>query len=435
MRVDLKYGATGLSVDIPQTPGFIGTLDPTEPEPVANPSAVLDEFLLRPIDSEPLAATARGKKSACIVVSDVTRPVPNSLLLPPILKTLEAQGIERSKILILVATGMHRESTDEERVRLVGAEIARSYQVVDHQSKNRGDMVEVGKIGGTVPALVNHRYVQADLKILTGFIEPHLWAGFSGGRKSLLPGISSIDTLQHMHGPEMVSHPGCRFGQLRGNPFHDAGLEVMAFAGADFLVNVTLDKHKRVTGIFAGHPVKAHLQGCGFLSRHCLRHVEAPLDFIVTTNAGAPLDCNFYQTIKGIAGAVPVVKRGGDILIASQCAEGVGTPEFRQVLEMVMSPQEFLDRIMRKEFFIPDQWCAHEMYKILLERRVWVYSEGLSPEDLRRYHFLPAPSVEDGIRKLLESHGPEARWAVVPEGPMAILELGPTPRSIPTAAA
>jgi nickel-dependent lactate racemase len=358
-----------------------------------------------------------------VVISDVTRPVPNPLLLPPVLETLEAAGIPRDRILILVATGMHRASTEEERARLVGPEVAGRYPVVDHLSKARDEMVEVGRIGAGVSALVNRRYVEADCKVLTGFIEPHMWAGYSGGRKSILPGISSLETLQYMHGPEMVAHPGCAYGGLDGNPFHEAGLEVLGLAGADFLVNVTLDTRKRVTGVFSGHPVTAHLEGCAFLSRHCVRELEAPLDFIVTTNAGAPLDCNLYQTVKGITGAAPAVKAGGDILVASRCIEGAGSPEYRKILEMVDSPRAFLNRVMQKEFFIPDQWCAQETYQVLLERTVHVYTGGFTPEELERYHFRPVRDVGAGIRALLEKHGPGARWAVVPDGPMVILRV------------
>jgi nickel-dependent lactate racemase len=423
MLVTLKYGTEGLPVEIEETPGFVGVLAPSEAPPLEDPRGAVAASLAKPIACGPLAALARGRRSACVVISDVTRPVPNPVLLPPILEILEAAGVPRDRILILVATGMHRASTEEERARLVGPEVASRYAVVDHLSKAREEMVEVGRIGGAVPALVNRRYVEADCKVLTGFIEPHMWAGYSGGRKSVLPGISSIETLQYMHGPEMVAHPGCAYGRLDGNPFHEAGLEVLGLAGADFVVNVTLDTQKRVTGVFSGHPVTAHLEGCAFLSRHCVRELDAPLDFIVTTNAGAPLDCNLYQTVKGITGAAPAVKAGGDILVASRCVEGAGSPEYRKILEMVDSPRAFLNRVMQKEFFIPDQWCAQETYQVIVERTVHVYTEGFSPEELERFHFRPVRDVGAGIRALLGKHGPRARWAVVPDGPMVILRV------------
>lgn len=431
MKITLKYGSEGIPVDIEETPGLVGIIIPSEPAPVHDPATRIKESLQTPVGSRPLAEIARGRKSACIIISDATRPVPNTLMLPLILEAIEAQGVPRSRITILVATGMHRPSGNEERAALVGPDILERYRVSDHLSRIRDDMIQVGMISGLVPALVNRIYVEADLKILTGFIEPHMWAGYSGGRKSILPGISSVETFQFMHGPEMIAHPGCEYGQLEGNPFHEAGLEIMEKAGADFVVNVTLDTEKRITGIFAGHPVKAHLRGCAFLAYNCVRELEAPLDFIITSNAGAPLDCNLYQTVKGITGAATVVKHKGDIVIASRCAEGAGSPEYRHILEMVDSPDSFVCRIMQKEFFIPDQWCAQETYQVLMDRDVWLYTDGLSSEDVTRYHFRPVTSIEATIAALLEKHGPHARWAVVPDGPMVILKLRQGSRSDP----
>lgn len=421
MHVILKYGKEGMPLEIGETPGFVGILTPSDPEPIKDPLAQVEESLRKPIAAKDLAAIARGKKNACIVVSDITRPVPNALLLPPLLKVLEVAGVPRSAITILIATGMHRPTTREERISLVGPGVLNSCKVVDHCAESREDMIEVGKIEGKVPALVNRLYVQADLKILTGFIEPHMWAGYSGGRKSILPGISSIETLEFMHGPEMIAHPNTDYGMLEGNLFHEAGLEIMEQVGADFIVNVTLNTKKEVTGVFSGHPVKAHLAGCEFLGRHCVRELDAPLDFIVTTNSGAPLDLNFYQTIKGITGAASAVKSKGDIIIASQCLEGAGSAEYKKILDMVDSPSAFVRRIMHKEFFIPDQWCAQETYQVLMDKDVWIYSDGLSAEDIRRYHMHPVKSIPETIRTLLARHGSHARWAVVPDGPMVIL--------------
>ena len=293
------------------------------------------------------------------------------------------------KITILVATATHRPNEGHELEQLVGKEIASSCRIINHMSKQQEDMVLVGHIGDNVPALINKHYCEADLKILTGFIEPHMWAGFSGGRKSILPGISSVKTLEYMHGPEMVAHPNTRYGVLKGNPFHDAGLAIMKQAGADFLVNVTLSTDKQLTGVFAGHPVEAHLQGVDFLSRHCVRTLDQPLDFVVTTNAGAPLDCNLYQTAKGISGVAGATREGGVILVASECLEGFGSDEYRAVFEHVTTPAEFIQKLIKKEFFIPDQWCAQETYQVRLKNEIWIYTHGIDPGTLKRFHFNP----------------------------------------------
>ncbi|MEO1059876.1 MAG: nickel-dependent lactate racemase [Actinomycetota bacterium] len=423
MQVELRYGTDGIKVECPETPNFRGVLRPGAAAPLADPEAELARVLDRPIDSDPLTEIARGRGDAVIVISDVTRPVPNTLLLPGILARLEAAGLPAEAITILVATGIHRPTDPAELVGLVGGEIAERYRVVDHLSKEQDDMVLVGEIADGVPAYVNRRYVEADLKILTGFIEPHMWAGYSGGRKSILPGISAAETLTYMHGPEMVAHPMTAYGVLDGNPFHEAGLEVMAKVGADFIVNVTLDTEKRVTGIYAGDPVTAHLRGVDALAEHCLEVLDEPLDFVVTTNSGAPLDLNLYQTSKGLSGVAGATREGGVILIASECREGFGSDEYREVFEHATTPQEFIDRIMAGEFFVLDQWCAQETYQVRLKNEIWIHTEGIDDDTLERLHFRPVADLDAAIEELLDRFGRDARWAVVPDGPLLILRV------------
>jgi nickel-dependent lactate racemase len=422
MKVHLKYGQKGIDLEFPGTPNFQGVLSPKEAPVLADAPGAVAAALAAPVASPPLRQLAQGKHDAVIVISDITRPVPNSLLLPPILAELEASGIARERISILIATGMHRPNEGAELERLVGPEIAARYRVINHLSKDDSEMTLVGEIGDGVPAYVNRHYVAAELKILTGFIEPHMWAGYSGGRKSILPGISSLRTLQYMHGPEMVAHPEARYGVLAGNPFHEAALSVMTKAGADFIVNVTLDTAKRVTGVFAGHPVEAHLRGVEFLARHCVSTLDAHLDFVVTTNAGAPLDCNLYQTAKGLSGVAGAVREGGVILIATECLEGFGSAEYREVFEHATSPAAFIEKLLRKEFFIPDQWCAQETYQVMMKKEVWIHTHGIDAETLKRFHFQPVSDLGEAIHELLWRFGNDARWAIVPDGPLLILQ-------------
>ena len=423
MHIRLKYGEEGLDLEFPKTPNFVGVLSPQEAKIIAAPAEAVAQALAQPIASASLQNVARGKTDAVIVISDITRPVPNRLLLPLIIQELEAAGIPADKITILIATGIHRPNEGAELERLVGKEIASTYRIINHFSKNPEEMALVGQIGDGVPALVNKHYLAADLKILTGFIEPHMWAGFSGGRKSILPGISSVKTLEFMHGPEMVAHPQTRYGVLAGNPFHEAGLAIMQQAGADFIVNVTLDTSKQLTGVFAGHPVKAHLAGVEFLSRHCVHSLAEPLDFVVTTNAGAPLDCSLYQTAKGISGVAGAMREGGVILIASECLEGFGSEEYRAVFEHASTPEAFIEKLLKKEFFLPDQWCAQETYQVMLKNEIWVHTKGIDAATLKRFHFKPAPRINQAIAELLDRFGQEARWAIVPDGPLLILKL------------
>ena len=423
MKITLSYGSDGLPLEITESPGFQGVLRPREAAASENPENAIRQALLNPIAAKPLGDIGKGCQSACVVISDITRPVPNQIILPPLLAEIEKAGIKREAITILIATGIHRPNEGDELISLVGAEIAANYRIINHFSKEVDDMVLVGEINDGIPALINRHYVAADLKILTGFIEPHMWAGFSGGRKSILPGISALETLEYMHGPEMIAHPNTVYGALEGNPFHEAGLSIMKKAGADFIVNVTLNTAKQITRVFAGDPVEAHLEGCRFLAPFCTLEIEEPLDFIVTTNSGAPLDCNLYQTVKGITGAAPVVKSGGEILIASACSEGAGSPEYIEILKMIDTPKNFIERLLNREFFIPDQWCAQETYQVMLSHPIWLYSDGISPEEIERYHMKPIKSLESAITELLDRYGPKARWAVVPDGPLLIMQL------------
>jgi nickel-dependent lactate racemase len=424
MKVNLKYGFEGLKVELPETPNFKGVITPDEPSVVENVNNRLLEMLNNPIDSKPLYDIAKNRKDAVIVISDITRPVPNKVILPPILDIIEKAGVKRENITILIATGIHRANEGEELIKLVGESIAKNYRIINHFSKKDEDMELVGYINnGKVPVYINKNYLKADLKILTGFIEPHLWAGFSGGRKSILPGVSSIKTLEYMHSPEMVAHPKTIYGVLEGNPFHEAGIEIMKRAGADFVLNVTLNTKKEITGIFAGDPVNAHLEGCKFLSKYCIKYIDEPLDFVVTTNSGAPLDINLYQTVKGMSVVAPILKDGGVILIASKCFEGLGSPEYIEVLNMVDTPENFLKRMMNNEFFIPDQWCAQETYQIILKHPTWIYTNGIPSDTLKKYFFNPVDSIEGAVKKLLSMYGNNASWAVLPDGPMVIVKV------------
>ena len=423
-RVSLKFGPGSLRVDLPDTPGFQGVL-------AARPTPALDDLdsavlaaMAAPISSPPLRELARGRRDACVVVSDSTRAVPNPTLLPPILAVLEAAGIPRERTLILIATGLHEPSTQQQRVALLGRAIAEGYPVADHKAQEPEGLVTVGEIEGGVPLQIDARYAGADLKLLTGLIEPHMWAGFSGGRKSILPGIAGLATVRVMHGPAMVSHPGARPGRLDGNPFHRVALQALALAGADFLVNVTVDGALRPTGVFAGDPVLAHRTGCDMLARHCRCTVAEPLDFVVTTNGGTPLDCNLYQAAKGITGAVDVVRPGGTILTAAACPDGPGSPAFRRVLAAIDEPRAFLARLHRGELFMPDQWCAQETMEAALDRQVWIHSTGVGPSDVAPLGLRWVDSVEAGVAALLDQYGPDARWAVVPDGPWVVLEPG-----------
>jgi len=430
MQVNLAYGEKGLLVDLPETPGFMGILESRPAPACPDPETAYLQALRQPIDSPSLDEAVKklirekgDNATAVIVISDITRPVPNQFLLPPLLKILEKNGIFRKNIAILIGTGIHRPNEGEDLIALVGKDIAANYRILNHNSRRREDLADCGVTKAGIPVIINRHYLNADFKILTGFIEPHMWAGYSGGRKSILPGVASLETMKYMHGYSMVAHPETRYGVLEGNPFHKAGLEVMQKVGADFLVNVTLDPEKRITGFWCGDPVNAHLKGCRFLEMYCTVDLPEPLDFVVTTNAGAPLDCNLYQTVKGATGAALVVREGGVILIASACHEGLGSREYCELVEDIASPGDFLKKLMEPGFFVPDQWCAQELWQILLTKEVHIKTDGIPTEWLKKRGLIPVQDVSQAVKDLLTRFGPDARWAVIPHGPLVITRL------------
>jgi len=422
--VRLAYGKTGVAVRLPAKAN-IQVLQSRPCPAVPNPQEAIRESLVRPIASVPLGELAHGRSSACVVISDITRPVPNAILLPPILAAIESAGIERKAITILIATGIHRPNLGDEAVELVGSQIAADYRIVNHMSRDENDLRFVGRTRTGIPIHVNRHYLDADLKVLTGFIEPHLWAGYSGGRKAILPGITGLETMKYMHGFDMIAHPATRYGNVEGNPFHEAGLEVAERVGSDFLVNVTLNEKKEITGVFAGHYDKAHIEGCRFCEKWVVADVAEPVDLAITCGGGYPLDKTFYQTVKGMSGANPIVRRGGIILVVSRCEEQTGSPEFTRLLERAESVDNFFAMIRRPGFFEVDQWIAQEMYQILKEKRIALYSEGLTAAQIARYLLEPVENLQSYVDRFLE-RAPNARIAVIPEGPYAITRRSKT---------
>jgi len=419
MLINLDYGTTGLEVDIPDQ-NLIGPLELSPADPLPDPQASLRDMLACPIGSAPLAELAAGKTSACILICDITRPVPNKLLLPDILSTLEDAGIDRADILILVATGLHRANVGEELVELVGAQIAGSYRIENHDGKDRDQHAYLGESPRGVPVWIDRRYCEADLKIATGLIEPHLMAGFSGGRKLICPGVSGLDTVRAWHGPRFLEHPSADCGILDGNPVHEENTHIARMAGCDFIVNVCLDKDRRITSLVAGDMEAAFAAGVEFVRSVVTACVDAACDVVVTSSAGYPLDVTFYQSIKGLTGVLPIVKPGGTIVIAAGLSEGVGSAEFERLFREHQNLDDFMHCIESPDYFVMDQWQLEEMAKVRRKARVVYVSDGLPAEVLNGLFVETADSVEVALDDALQRYGADARVAVVPKGPYVL---------------
>ncbi len=421
--VSLAYGRGTLDVAIPEK-NLVKCLGYKPLPALTDPEAEIAALLEKPTQSDPLSKLAKGKKTACILISDITRPVPNTVILPPILRSLEAAGIARNDILILIATGLHRPSTPEELLEMCGPDIVGKYRIEDHYAREKEQHTYLGESPRGVPIWIDSRYLAADLKIATGLIEPHFMAGFSGGRKAICPGICGAETIADWHKPKFLEHENATNGVLDGNPVHEENTWIAKKAGCDFIVNVVLDSHRRILKAVAGDMVFALEEGVRFARTFVVDTVEEPVDIVLTSGAGYPLDTTFYQSVKGIVAALNILKPGGTIIIASSCTEGLGSKEFDEIAERFPKIESFVDAIIKDEFFVLNQWQMEELAKALRKGRVKFYSEALSAETLRRFYVEPVASLATAVEESIAEYGPNASVAVLPEGPYVLAELG-----------
>lgn len=420
MKITMDYGTEGLEIELPKSATVLGMCD----TPALNTvDRAIEKSLLEPIESPSLRELARGAKDACVVISDITRPVPNKIILPPILRILEQEGIAREDIVLLIATGLHRPNEGEELRSLVGSEIAQKYRVINHRAKEKETLTYIGDTSGGAPVWINSVYLQADLKIATSLIEPHLMAGYSGGRKAICPGLMGVETMKVLHGPKLLASPKCVEGEIKDNPFHHEALAVAKRARVDFTLNVSMNERREITGVFAGDLEAAHSAGVRFVKSQNGSIVENKADIVITSGAGAPLDSTFYQSIKGLTAVLPIVAEGGTIIMVSSCDEGIGSSEFEKLLLSNDSPEDFLGELEDPNFFVIDQWQLQELCKVVKKARVILYSHGI-PETFKDKLFVEVvESFESGFADSVAQYMEEPKIAVVPKGPYVLTKL------------
>ncbi len=331
METTLAFGKERLPVTIPEH-YQCQVLTWKSAAPLTDAAAAIEAALDAPAAGPPLSAVIAGKKSAAISVCDITRPAPNPVVLPPLLKRLEAGGIPRQNITILIATGLHRSATDAEIRHIVSPEIAANYKILNHDARQRQQHRHLGTTRSGTPVWIDERFLAADLHLSLGFIEPHLMLGFSGGRKLIAPGLAAQETIKELHSSRFMRDPRAREGSIDDNPLHAELLEIARLARHDFLIDVSLSHDRRIAAVFAGEPAGAHRAGVEWVRTSLTQHLDQPADAVITTGGGHPLDMTFYQCIKGITAAENMVRRGGRILMVGACSEGVGSPEFSEMM-------------------------------------------------------------------------------------------------------
>jgi lactate racemase len=415
MNVRFAFGKTGIDLRISDSVRA-EVIRCRSAAALADVTTALETALDRPIGCAPLEELAAGKRTAAISVCDITRPAPNSITLPPLLARLDRAGIPVEGVTILIATGLHRVATEDEIRAIVGPEIAAKYRVLNHDAKNAQQHRHLGATRRGTPVYIDHRFLEADLHITLGFIEQHLMLGFSGGRKLIVPGLAGQETIKVIHSPRFNREPLATEGSIADNPLHHEFLEIAAMARHDFVLDVTLTQERRISGVFAGDPVKAHAAGVEFLESSSLARLPEPVDVAITSSAGYPLDLTFYQTAKGITAAEHVVKPGGTILLVAECAEGVGSPAYTKMLAGFRGNQEFLDSIRGTPVEI-DQWQLEKLALAGLRHRLLFYTPGVSPTQLGCLGPLWFRDLNDAIAAALEGLPVDGRVALIPDGP------------------
>ena len=425
MKIKMLYGKKGIDIDI-LSQNVYKIIRKKKMPLIEKPGEKIKESLNNPIGTPPLSEIAKGKKDAVIVVSDITRPVPNKIILPPLIAMLRASGISKNSITILIATGMHRPNIGDELVELLGKDITKNYKIVNHDGMRKENMGYVGNVSNGTNIYINNLFLKADLKILTGLIEPHFMAGFSGGRKSVLPGISSIETIKYYHSPQVLESPYARNLVLANNPFHIGATEISKKVGVDFILNVVIDEDRNIGGIFAGDLQEAYDKGVNFAKKYSKVKIKEPVDAVITTSAGYPLDKTYYQTVKGLVGVLDIIKDNGIVVVLSECSEGLGSKYFKNTLlklKEMGNYDKFITYISNMDNFRPDQWEVEELVKVLKKvKKIYMFSS-LSDSDYNYTYTEKINSPEEGIKKIKKELGDNVKIALIPEGPYVIPQV------------
>lgn len=420
MKVHLPFGEHGIEATLPDG---ATVLRPAATPPLANPDAAVRHAIAAPLAGPPLAALARPGATATIVVSDITRPVPNAVLLPPMLEALEAGGVAPDAITILIGTGLHRVSRDDERERIVGADIASRYRVLDHDARDAASHRYLLTTPRGTPVEVNAAYLEADIRILTGFVEPHLFAGYSGGGKAMLPGICGAAAIMANHDATMIGHPNATWCTTQGNPIFEEMRDVALKTAPSFTLNVTLDERKRITGVFSGELIAAHDAAIAQAERQAICEIPGLFDVVVVTNMGYPADLVLYQAVKGMSVAAQAVRFGGAILLVAECREGLGAPEYAAMLRSELSPGALLDRLVSAPHTAVDQWQVQVQAMVQARADVWVHSM-LDRAAIESAHLRFAATVEGALEEIAAEQraatGREPSICILPYGQLTV---------------
>src|SRR6186713_679227 len=383
MRVRLDYGTEGLEVDLPDE--HVTVIEPIPRAAVTDPHATLLSAMRAPLDRPPLSELVRTGQRVAISVCDITRAQPRRDMLRALFE--EMPQVRPEDVTILIATGTHRINTPPELERMLGRDILSRYRVINHDSRDPSSLGRVGVTSTGVEVFLNTAWLDADVRITTGFVEPHFFAGFSGGPKMMAPGLAGLKTVMTLHDAQHIGHPLATWGVTEGNPVHDDVREIARMVGVHFAIDVTLNREQKITAAFAGDVFAEHRAACAYARDTAMRQVPSPFDVVVTTNSGYPLDQNLYQAVKGMSAAAKIVKRGGTIVAAAECRDGLPNHgSYGEVLASAENPAQLLEMICTPGYSVPDQWQVQVQAQIQTKANVLIKTAGLGPSEIRAAH-------------------------------------------------
>jgi len=418
MKIRLAYGKKGMEVRLPDD------LHPVVVEPeyvpaLAEQAESIRDALRRPIGSRALREVVRSSDKVSVVFNDITRPTPYPVILPALLAELD--HVRDDRIVLLNATGTHRPNTEPELRRMLGNQILDRFRILQNDALDRSTHTRVGTTRGGNEVWLHKEYVECDVRILTGFIEPHFFAGFSGGGKACMPGLALLETVLRNHSVAHLDDPKATWGVTYGNPLWEEILEAASMVPPAFLLNVTLNRNKQITGVFAGDLEQSHKEGCAFAKKTAMVPVRQPYDIVITSNSGYPLDLNVYQSIKGISAASQIVKKGGSIIMAADCWDGIPDHgQYARLLRHASSSEHLLETIRAPGFSVQDMWQVQIQALISQKADVYLYSENLRDEQIIAALLKPCHSIEATVQELVQKLGRAASICVLPEGPQTI---------------
>ena len=417
MLVDLAYGSSQLTVDLPAGTALV---TPGERPGVADELRAVRDALRSPVEGPALRDIVRSGARVAIAVCDGTRPQPRRPMLEAVLDEI-AGTVDLDNVVVLVATGTHRGNTPAELDAMFGPELLSKVRIVNHDARDAASLVDLGTMGDGVPVKLNRQWVDADIRITTGFVEPHFFAGFSGGPKLVAPGLAGLETTLVLHDARRIGSPSATWGVLEGNPVHDDVRAIARATGVHFACDVVLNRRHEIVAAFAGELFAMHRAATAQAREVAMQVVPHRFDVVVTSNAGFPLDQNLYQAVKGMSAAFEVVQPGGLIVVAAECRDGFPDyGEFRDLLYSMRSPEDLLDRLSERSETVPDQWEAQILARVLCGARVAVHADGLTADELSHASLLSADDISATVADELRRKGDGATCCALPAGPETI---------------